>query len=52
MQGSSWVFSFPGGVAVVDPGPPTRLTIGTEGAVVRDLPRLESAGSTEQPVMA
>jgi CubicO group peptidase (beta-lactamase class C family) len=52
MQGSSWVFSFPGGVAVVDPGPPTRLTIGTEGAVVRVLPRLESAGSTEQPVMA
>jgi CubicO group peptidase (beta-lactamase class C family) len=40
-QGASQVFTFPGGVAIVDPGPPVRLTIGTEGAVLRDLPRLD-----------
>jgi CubicO group peptidase (beta-lactamase class C family) len=51
-QGASQVFTFPGGVAVVDPGPPTRLTIGTEGAVLRDLPRLDTADSSEQALMA
>jgi hypothetical protein len=39
-------------VAVVDSGPPTRLTIGTEGAVLRDLPRLDTADSSEQALMA
>jgi CubicO group peptidase (beta-lactamase class C family) len=51
-QGTSEVFTFPGGVAIVDPGPPTRLTIGTEGAVLRDLPRLDPGGSSEQATMA
>jgi CubicO group peptidase (beta-lactamase class C family) len=51
-QGASEVFAFPGGVAIVDPGPPARLAIGTEGAVLRDLPRLDAADSSEQALMA
>jgi CubicO group peptidase (beta-lactamase class C family) len=46
-QGGSHAFAFPGGVAVVDPGPPSRLTIGTEGAVLRHLPRLDPDGASE-----
>jgi hypothetical protein len=44
-QAGSPVFAFPGGVAIVHPGPPARLTIGTEGAVLRDLPRVDVEGS-------
>jgi CubicO group peptidase (beta-lactamase class C family) len=51
-QEGSHVFAFPGGVAIVGQGPLGRLTIGTEGAVLRDLPRVAAVGPSEHALQA